>query len=172
LDTHAAAVPVWAAAITTLSLDTEWVDYDDDLTAPADLTHLTSLLHRRVSADDERGFPTRLPPNIQTVTTTGKGIGPSQIAGLAARLPSLQAIHSTSGVTEQQAAAALAAGIRLHAHVPRGGEYGAFAEFGLRRKRRAGDVVPGLRSQDTPHLLKVEVPRGFAEDSGRGGGGG
>jgi hypothetical protein len=77
----------------------------------------------------------------------------------------LQAIHTTSGVTEQQVAAARAAGIRLHAHEPRGGEYGEFGEFSRRRKRQAGDVVPGLMSPRNPryHLsaLRVEVPAAF-----------
>jgi hypothetical protein len=92
-------------------------------------------------------------------------IDPSQIARLAERLPKLQAIRTTSKVTEQQVAAARAAGIRLHAHEPRGGEYGEFGEFARRRKRQAGDVVPGLMTPRHPRhplrALRVEVPAAF-----------
>jgi hypothetical protein len=163
-DTCWVGVPAWVAAVTTLSLDNDLVDYDDDGAAPVDLTGLTGLLHLRVLRMDERGFPTGLPASLRTVTTTGQSIDPSQIARLAARLPKLQAIHTTSGVTEQQVAAARAAGIRLHAHEPRG-EFGEFGEFSRGRKRQAGDVVPGLMSPRNPRhplrALRVEVPAAF-----------
>jgi hypothetical protein len=161
----AGASGMWVAAVTTLSLDNDSVDYDDDGAALVDLTGLIGLLHLLVLGMDERGFPTGLPASLRTVTTTGQSIDPSQIARLAARLPKLQADRTTSGVTEQHVAAARAAGIRLHAHEPRGGEYGEFGEFSRRRKRQAGDVVPGLMTPRNPRhplrALRVEVPAAF-----------